>query len=244
MIQLIITRQCNFQCGHCMFSCTFSGKHMEKEVFKKALVYIGIAKSVNFLGGEPTLHPDFKGFILRTADKADNIRLVTNGSWFSDSKDIVNAIQQADFLVKEKQGHLIVRISNDLWHRAFIHNADIQTAAGILLNKGISVFSNRMEETVYPLGRAAEARFESYINRHGFGIQPAECTKGKYNVWDNISIDINGDVSPCAHHQKIIGNILKESIAEITQEAKRFIKNIRRRNPNNSFCNKCSQLFL
>jgi hypothetical protein len=61
------TWQCNFRCAHCLHSCDMSGKHMSKEVFKRAYDFLKWAvnnpsldvRVVGITGGEPTLHPDF-----------------------------------------------------------------------------------------------------------------------------------------------------------------------------------------
>ena len=241
MIQLIITRKCNFSCGHCMYCCDASGRHMSDAVFKASLPYIAKA-GVHVMGGEPTLHPEFTTMIRAVAQHSKNTRLVTNGSAVkNENLRTTSGIYAASCL--SGHGRFMVHISNDKWHRKFISKEDICKAEANLKRCGISVFADPMDNvTTYPLGRALNGSVMRYITKNSIDAQPAECTKGDYAPWDNLSIDVNGDVAPCPHHTCVVGNILRDSMQTIVQRAKKYIADVRAKAPSNRDCAGCSKL--
>ncbi len=87
MANLIITSQCSKHCSYCFADAVLNSSicntvHMPMDLFEKALKFLknsGISQ-VRFLGGEPTLHPDFTK-MLHKALKADfNVLLFSNGN--------------------------------------------------------------------------------------------------------------------------------------------------------------------
>lgn len=85
-----ITNRCNMRCPHCCFACTSRGSDMSKDDFYAA---IRLAKEndepVTIGGGEPTLHPLFKDFILHAQWElaylgwsfgSPAVAVITNGS--------------------------------------------------------------------------------------------------------------------------------------------------------------------
>ena len=217
MIQLILTRKCNFRCAHCMWSCNSKGEHMPEEVFIKSLPYIQKAKAVNVVGGEPSLHPSCGTYMKMIASVVKQMRFVTNGSRINRSSDITDAIITSS----EKLGfdNLLVRISNDAWHRWFISEDTIERAGRLLRRKGVNVVWNRMDNAVvYPLGRALHNKTYIDLRNNNILHAPAECTKRHYDVWDNLSIDVNGDVSICPHHQAICGNVLSRHYGRCSEK--------------------------
>ncbi len=84
MANLSITNVCNKSCAYCFANDTRneSGRSfMSIELYEKALDYLvrsGIPQA-RLLGGEPTLHPDFKRFVSMALDQGLNIMLFTNG---------------------------------------------------------------------------------------------------------------------------------------------------------------------
>jgi len=238
MIQLILTRKCNFRCAHCMWSCGSEGEHMPEEVFVKSLPYMHRAKAVNVVGGEPSLHPLYRTFMQMIASAVKQMRFVTNGSRINKSGDIDDAI----ITFSETLGfdNFLVRISNDIWHRKFISEGAIERAGRLLRRKGVNVVWSRMDNAVvYPLGRALHHK--TYISQRDNNIlhAPAECTKKPYDVWDNLSIDVNGDVSICPHHQSICGNIMFDSIGQVVRNAERIMKQVLSKHPTNADCSSC-----
>lgn len=239
MIQLIITRRCNFSCGHCMFSCGSGGANMPPEVFKKAMDYVSKTDSVNLIGGEPSLHIRFKDFLTDLVGKVSRVRVVTNGSWILQTAAAYGFLK-AIVAAKSISPDVTVRISNDKWHRIFIAEEDLQKATNFMMDNGISGSSDSLDDAIiYPIGRAQDKTVHSYIAKRGWLDIPAECTKGEYNPWDNLSIDINGDVSPCCLHQAVCGNIMVDSMDTIIVRAEAFVARKKDLCAMNADCGKC-----
>lgn len=236
MIQLMKTRKCNFACGHCMYECDSKGGHMTEEVFAKALSYIKEAGGVHVMGGEPTLHQDFSGMLIRIAAVAKDVRLVTNGSMLQQRGDILCSIA-----IAAKMCRLMVRISNDRWRSVFITKEQIARAHELVNEAGAAVLSNDMgDKTVYPLGRALHTEeVLDHIFNNLLHTRPAECVKCRYDVWDNLSIDINGDVAPCPHHRSVCGNIITDDMEAVVKNAKAFIEKKILSNPIHWHCRLC-----
>lgn len=238
MIQLILTRKCNFRCAHCMWSCDSEGEHMPEEVFVKSLPYMHRAKAVNVVGGEPSLHPLYRNYMQMIASVVKRMRFVTNGSWINKSGDIDDAI----ITFSETLGfdNFLVRISNDAWHRKFISEGAIERAGRLLRRKGVNVVWSRMDNAVvYPLGRALHHKTHTRQRDNNILDASAECTKKPYDVWDNLSIDVNGDVSICPHHQAICGNVMFDSMTGVVKNAERMMKQVLSKHPTNADCSSC-----
>ena len=238
MIQLILTRKCNFRCAHCMWSCDSEGEHMTEEVFIKSLPYVQKAKAANVVGGEPSLHPRCRTYMRMIASIVEQMRFVTNGSRINKFSDITDAIISSG----EKLGsdNLLVRISNDAWHRQFISEDIIARAGKLLRRKGVNVAWNRMDNAVvYPLGRALHNKTYNHLRDSDILYTPAECTKQHYDVWDNLSIDVNGDVSICPHHQAICGNVMVDTVGQVVRNAERMMKRVLSKHPINADCSSC-----
>jgi len=238
MIQIIFTRKCNFKCAHCMWSCDSEGEHMTEEVFIKALPYMHKAKAVNILGGEPSLHPRCRTYMQMIASVVKQMRFVTNGSWINRPSEITHAIISSS----EKLGldNFLVRISNDAWHRQFISEDTIARAGRLLRRKGANVVWSRMDNSVfYPLGRALHNKTYNHLRDSDILHEPAECTKRHYDVWDNLSIDANGDISICPHHQAICGNVMFDTMEDVVRNAERIMKQVLSKHPRNTDCSSC-----
>ena len=211
---------------------------MTEEVFIKSLPYMHRAKDANVVGGEPSLHPRCRTYMQMIASVVKKMRFVTNGSWINRPSEIIHAIITSS----EKLGsdNLLVRISNDEWHRQFIGEDTIARAGRLLRRKGVNVVWSRMDNAVvYPLGRALHHK--TYISQRDNNIlhTPAECTKQHYDVWDNLSIDVNGDVSICPHHQAICGNVMFDTMEEVVRNAERIMKRVLSKHPSNADCSSC-----
>jgi MoaA/NifB/PqqE/SkfB family radical SAM enzyme len=80
-----ITNRCNMTCAHCCFNCHSTGNDMSKDNFHKAVAFAkSYGEQVCIGGGEPTLHPDFKEFLMHAVyemvDSESVVDLTTNGS--------------------------------------------------------------------------------------------------------------------------------------------------------------------
>ncbi len=204
----------------------------------KSLPYIQKARAANVVGGEPSLHPHCRTYLKMIASVVKQMRFVTNGSWINRSGDITDAIISSG----EKLGfdNLLVRISNDAWHRQFISEDNIERAGRLLRRKGVNVAWNRMDNAVvYPLGRALHNKVCNGQRDSNIRNAPAECTKQHYDVWDNLSIDVNGDVSICPHHQAICGNVMYDTLEDVVRNAEHMMKHVLSKYPTNADCSSC-----
>lgn len=104
-------------CAHCCFACTAKGTDMSRETFQAA---IALAKRhgehITIGGGEPTLHPLFKEFLMHSiwelahvgeSTGMSAVHMVTNGS----NTDMALTIASL-----AKQGMITAAVSHDDYH--------------------------------------------------------------------------------------------------------------------------------
>ena len=83
-----ITYRCNSNCSFCAADLRVKdSKEMPVQVFESILDRLSIEPSdtVTINGGEPTVHPDFFGFLSAVKRKNAKITLFTNGRKFADT---------------------------------------------------------------------------------------------------------------------------------------------------------------
>ncbi len=84
MTNLIISRACNQSCSYCFATGAEAGRQpefMSAASFERCLDFLdrsGIQQA-RFLGGEPTLHPQFAEFVRRVRERGKMIVVFTNG---------------------------------------------------------------------------------------------------------------------------------------------------------------------
>lgn len=112
-----ITSKCNMTCDHCGFACTARGKDMTRETFDKAIA-LAVAQDITLTigGGEPTLHPHCKDFVLHAqwelAPLSNSlggaaVSIITNGSNTSISLTLAHLAEV---------GTIHAVVSKDAWH--------------------------------------------------------------------------------------------------------------------------------
>ncbi|MBA4372282.1 MAG: hypothetical protein C0402_05420 [Thermodesulfovibrio sp.] len=244
MLQLIVTRKCNFLCAHCMWSCDAQGEHMPFHILERALEYVAKAEAVDIIGGEPTLHPDFPVIVEQCSGLVKSMRIATNGSWAKrkESAKLEQEVMGTVVKAATKLGYnnLYVRLSDDRWHRKFVPASTIGRALKLL--EGVAnVYIPSKHGVLYPLGRASEGEALKFLRRRRYDRAAAECTKGEYSFWRSASIDIDGGVSPCTHHQAVCGNIMYDSMETITDRAKWFVAKSSLTLPTNTHCFSCAK---
>lgn len=84
MANLSITNVCNKECVYCFANDTlaeFGKTYLNSDTFERALDYLVRSgmKQARLLGGEPTLHPEFKSFVNRALARDLDIMLFSNG---------------------------------------------------------------------------------------------------------------------------------------------------------------------
>jgi len=85
-MQLITTTRCNMHCAHCCFSCGPQGEDMPWGVFAAAVEraleiqpFHYSDSDLNFIGGEPTLHPLLWEMVSHALMRGLDIHVTTNG---------------------------------------------------------------------------------------------------------------------------------------------------------------------
>ena len=87
MANLIITNNCNADCGFCFAAASRSGmiradhRQMDEADFRSWMAFLSRSgiREVRLLGGEPTLHPDFPRFVSMARDAGFTVVVFTNG---------------------------------------------------------------------------------------------------------------------------------------------------------------------
>jgi hypothetical protein len=135
---LLLTRRCNFQCGHCMYECgpSFRG-YMKNPILSLVqnqvirLLRLGIFPRINLIGGEPTLNMKRFGEILdrimnwyEVNSEGVSVEMTTNGWWLHSHPKHTRAFIEAVRPYVNSDGMGIdagfsVRISNDSHHDSF-----------------------------------------------------------------------------------------------------------------------------
>jgi len=184
-------------CAHCCFACTAKGKDMSREDFHKA---IAIAKEygqvITIGGGEPTLHPLFKEFILHAtwelagvseSDGMSAVGVITNGSNTEIALTLAKLAQQ---------GMISAKVSNDEFH-------------------------DPIDPRVYKAFEKPKRDWYSHkedndnrgINGRSMFIIPVGCAKGWGNhpttkcVCNSLFITPYGKVYPCGCKKTSLGHV-------------------------------------
>ncbi len=182
-LEVILFNKCNFECRHCILSCTPTSPEIlnsnDKTVLFDTFKNYSFS-NINFAGGEPTidlsLMNEIKILIDKTKNKETEFGLITNG-WFSTSEEKIDQIfNQIDWIKW-------VSISVDKYHAEFIDSkklkllidyckskgmptsmvARIETPIDILDIKSLEkLFNHKIKyQYVFPFGRAK-------VNKIGF----------------------------------------------------------------------------
>lgn len=145
VLALMLTKQCNFHCGHCMVDSTHEYSCVSDEVIKKwfEMLEKGRPDAVYLLGGEPTLHMDLiQRIVEKTKRYCNNITIFTNGTFLLNEK-------------KKKQVEamdITIRISNDRYHR-IQWNEKLKHA---IEESGYLIITKEDDAAMIPVGRAYE----------------------------------------------------------------------------------------
>jgi len=93
--QLIVTRRCNLACGYCNEYDSFSKPVPYDELVRRMDHLIDRLRGtiMDFLGGEPLLHPRIADLVRHAHDKGCWTNIVTNGLLLSD--ELVDALNEA-----------------------------------------------------------------------------------------------------------------------------------------------------
>ena len=151
-IELLLTKKCNFFCGHCMYSCSSSNssKYMSDKILGKVkrqvdfLNSLGLPVIINLVGGEPTLNmKKFKHIFDLVATWNVDLTMSTNGWWLKEEKTtekffkIIKPHIREDgfFFSKKTNKRFLVRVSDDAYHKEQREARGLPIDLGIPLRK-------------------------------------------------------------------------------------------------------------
>lgn len=178
---IMITSRCNMTCEHCCFSCTEEGEDMSLDTFRKILS-MNKGNYITIGGGEPTLHPEFKHFLIEAIASCD-VWMATNGS----VKD--NALLLARLA---ERGVLGCDLSTDHYHDYGMVDPDVREAFKPTEFSDDKRGYRDVSRNVQNVGRAADT---------GVGIEDGCACSG-------LMIRPNGDVHWCGcPDAKKLGNV-------------------------------------
>lgn len=139
---LMITERCDFQCEHCMYSCTGKGLEMTDEVIEAVNRLISRVSfgSVVVFGGEPFLNVEHFDKVFRAVYLDDIAFFVsTNGTFLTDDRRrnyVFDLIQK----LRSNTGYsTALRISNTIYHsnwRSDKQDAALKQLQRVLSNPG------------------------------------------------------------------------------------------------------------
>ena len=120
-INLMLTTQCNFECGHCFYSCgpDNNPEYMNSDILDTAIrAAEQLDATINLIGGEPTLNlPAFERIFDRVTQSSCNIEMTTNGWWLDKPAAAARFMRIVRNAADYSQ--IQVRISNDRFHQEF-----------------------------------------------------------------------------------------------------------------------------
>lgn len=120
IIYVDLTHRCNYNCNYC-YNPVRTFPDMSLEYFREVCQRLPDRVAFRFMGGEPTMHPQFFEFITTAYEHRHMVSFVSNGAMFADY-----AFAQA---LKNTGVPVIATLSmnggtNNEWYR-FIDNADV-----------------------------------------------------------------------------------------------------------------------
>lgn len=89
-----LTYNCNMSCTYC-YNPIRALADMDLSYFEEVCRRLPTPIQFKFLGGEPTLHPDFKRFILAARSRKHEVTVLSNGKRYTDS-DFVKELSDLD----------------------------------------------------------------------------------------------------------------------------------------------------
>ena len=94
-----ITKRCNFECWHCFRDCKKDDEHMSDKTFEDTMKFIKQFNRMPLLisGGEPTLHPKFREYVLRIHNEIYTAMIIASNGWYIDKNGNVPKEFKFDF---------------------------------------------------------------------------------------------------------------------------------------------------
>ena len=123
LIELLITRKCNYRCNHCMYNCSpdDSSIYMSDETLGKVkqqidfLNKMGLPTCINLIGGEPTINFSKFEHIFREVETWDTYITIGTNAWWLDKPTLVDRFF-ALVSKRAQEKRIIIRLSEDDFH--------------------------------------------------------------------------------------------------------------------------------
>lgn len=183
-----LTTKCTQECAHCCFSCSpKGGKMMSLDAARAITRFIekNDVSSINVMGGEFYLNPDWYEILCMFTGVVCNTRLVTTGDWISNKEVCKKLIDLKQFAGET----LWIAVSKDKWH----NNRNVEAAEKFLIDNGFSYIigddNTGSDKSIVPIGRS-----EGDCNFYGMLACYCQNPKNKYS----FLINEKGMIYKCA----------------------------------------------
>lgn len=240
-IGIMITKQCNYTCKHCMVNSQKEVSVIQDSVMDRILDFLMKNRiyEVDLLGGEPSLYIELlEKYVPSIYKYCNNIEMYSNGSFLL-CPDITNRIERLE---------IKCRISDDRYHRKF-WGKDLEKK---ILESQYDVIKTHDDQQMFPIGRALynnECDTDylcncALVNGNNLSLNYIR------NKRNRIFIDIDGSTNLwCQAMMGKLGNILDEEISfKLLLEREKKLRNYLIRSGDiyegvkmKDACNQCSQ---
>ena len=188
VLGIMISKQCNFHCGHCMVNSSHKYSWMEDGVLNKfyELVEYNRPDDVYILGGEPFLHIEkIEEMVSIIKKNCDRITVFTNGSFLLND----------DISERVKNLGIIVRVSDDRYHREFWTDKLKER----IEQSGYWIVSKDECEEMIPVGRAYE-EFKHLKYNMGCSLLTGRYDRDFYPNAERYMVMMDGTCYDNGHH--------------------------------------------
>lgn len=234
---LIVTEQCNLNCGHCMRGCSSNSK-MSDEVINATLDQISSIGSLSLSGGEPLFAVEqidkiFKR-IIQNRIYVKEINITTNGTIYSDEfMSIVNYMDEyLRATTKGAKNSFYIAVSNDIYHEQELKRLNLEKVYLENIKKyaqtkyfvGLQVLSMKpfSEGNASLLDKSLTVPLrpmKTYITYTNDGKKYDR--DGICNIGSLVAVNVDGTVTECdasiinQRNKYNYGNVLDDSIEDI-----------------------------
>lgn len=239
-----ITNQCNLECGHCYAESGPRASATGTMTFQNWCAVMDEARQLNceslqFIGGEPTLHPHFLSLMAQAKEKGfRQVEVYTNATRLTPA--MCQALKEHDarvavsFYAADESVHDRITGRNGSFQRTVAGIKDavrcgVPIRAGVVLTNKNEDASNEALKFLEKLGvTSVRVDRERKIGRArkqkaGGSILGELCGGCGRN---RLAVNCFGEVSPCVFsHQFLLGNV-REGLGNITrnEELKSFLR--------------------
>lgn len=200
VLGIMVSKQCNFHCRHCMVDSSHEYSWIEDAVLEKffEMLEYGRPDEVYILGGEPFLHiNEIENMVARIHRYCDKIVIFTNGSFLMNPR----------LSERVKALHVTIRISDDRFHREFWTEKFKEK----LISSGYWVVTKEASEDMIPVGRAYE-EFKHLKYNMGCSLLTGRYDKEFYPNAERYMVMMDGSVNLyCATIEGALANVFEDN---------------------------------